>query len=126
MQLDEDYGNYALDGYATNDNNIRVNRRPDNFALNIVVRFGDKYIGFYKNNYVDDGVDIFHCEFINNFSATRNVYAFNFEDMVKRSQLFTRDDKSKFYRFRLALSRNLVTFSSPAVYYMIIEIYKYL
>ena len=126
LQLDEDYGHYALDGYATNDNNIRVNRKPDNFALNIVVRFGDKYIGFYKNNYVDDGVDIFHCEFINNFSANRNVYAFNFEDMVKRSQLFTRDDKSKFYRFRLALSRNLVTFSSPAVYYMIIEIYKYL
>lgn len=126
LRLDEDYGHYALDGYATNDEHIRISKKPLNFSLSIVVRFGDKYIGFFKNNYVDDLVDIFHCEFITNFSANRNVYAFNFEDMVKRSQLFTREDKSKFYRFRVALSRNLVTFSSPAVYYMVVEIYKYL
>lgn len=126
LRLDEDYGNYALDGYATNDESIRLGEKPKNYSLNIVVKFGDKYIGFYKNNYVDDGVDMFYCEFITNFSTNRSIYAFNFEDMVKHSQLFTRDDKSKFYRFRLALSRNLVTFSSQAVYYMIIEIYKYL
>ena len=126
LRLDEDYGNYALDGYATNDENIRIGRRPNNFKLNIVVKFGDKYIGFFKNNYVEDLADIFHCEFIDNFSNNRQIYTFNFEDMVRQSQLFTRDDKSRFYRFRLALSRNLVTFSSPAVYYMIIEIYKYL
>lgn len=126
LRLDEDYGNYALEGYATNDNNIRIGRRPNNFSLNLVVKFQDKYIGFFKNNYVEDLCDIFHCEYITNFSANRNIFAFEFSDMVKRTQLFTREDKSRFYRFRVALSRNLVTFSSPAVYYMIVEIYKYL
>lgn len=126
LRLDEDYGNYALDGYATNDEAIRIGEQPKNFTLNMIVKFGEKYIGFFKNNYVDDLMDIYHCRFIDNFSSNRNVFAFNFEDMVRSTQLFTRDDKSRFYRFRVALSRNLVTFSSPAVYYMIIEIYKYL
>lgn len=126
MQLDEDYGNYALEGYNINDNSIRISDRPRNFSLDIVVRFNNYYIGFYKNNFAEDRVDIFHCEIIKDFSLTRRVFAFEFSDMVKRTQLFTRDDKSKFYRFRLAIGRNLVTFSSPEVYYMVVEIYKYL
>ena len=126
MQLDEDYGKYALEGYNMNDNSIRISSRPRNFSLDIVVKFNKYYIGFYKNNFVEDRVDIFHCEIIKDFSDTRKVFAFEFTDMVKRTQLFTRDDKSKFYRFRLAIGRNLVTFSSPEVYYMVVEIYKYL
>lgn len=126
MKLDEDYGAYALDGYAVNDNSIRISERPMNFSLDIVVRFNNYFIGFYKNNFADAGVDVFHCEYVKDFSNERKVFAFEFADMVKRTQLFTRDDKSKFYRFRLAVGRNLVTYSSPEVYYMVVEIYKYL
>lgn len=126
MKLDEDYGKYALDGYAVNDNHIRVSRRPPGFSLNIVIKIDNHYIGFFKNNYVEYGIDIFHCEYISDFSKNRNVYAFDFSDMVRNTQLFTREDKSKFYRFRLAVGRNLVTYSNAEVYYLVTEIYKFL
>ena len=125
-KLDEDYGNYALDGYATNDNHIRVAKKPDRFTLHLIVRFEDKYIGFYKNNYVEDLADIYHCEVVKDFSKDRRVFVFDFSDMIRGTQLFTRDDKDKFYRFRMAVGRNLVTYSSAEVYYKVTEIYKYL
>ena len=125
-KLDEDYGNYALDGYATNDNHIRVAKRPDRFTLHLIVRFDDKFIGFYKNNYVEDLADIYHCEVVKDFSKDRRVFVFDFSDMIRGTQLFTRDDKDKFYRFRMAVGRNLVTYSSAEVYYKVTEIYKYL
>lgn len=125
-KLDEDYGNYALDGYATNDNHIRQGKRPDRFTLHLVVRYNDKFIGFYKNNYVEDLADLYHCEFVKDFSKERRVFVFDFNDMIRGTQLFTRDDKDKFYRFRLAVGRNLVTYSSAEVYYIVTEIYKYL
>lgn len=124
-EFDEDYSNYAVEGSAINDVDIRVRvQRPQNYSLQFVFRFNGKYIAIFKNNFYDLD-DKFFCEFMspNDIGKRRDIYCFDFEDLVNRTALVSREDMLKFNRFKTAVRRRGVEFQSVDVYYFIKEIY---
>lgn len=124
FKFDEDYANYALDGQAVNDNNIKLGKIPKNFELNFVVKVEDKYIGIFKNRYIDILQDQYYVKFVTEISVSRTIYCFEFTEMVERSILISIDERMKLQRFKEAVRRRLVSFEDINVYYYVEEIYK--
>lgn len=123
-QFDEDYSDYALEGMAVNDRNIRLSELPKNFYLSFVFRVNGKIIGVFQNNYVDDLEDRFFCKFLDEVSARRTIYCFDFGEMVDRTILISIDERCKLQRFKEAIRKRLVSFEDINVYYYIEEVYK--
>lgn len=125
-KFDEDYSNYALDGKAINDSNIKLGKMPMNYSLKWIFRANKKYISVYQNKYIDNLCDMYFCKFEDTIGSRRDVYCYDFNELVDRCAIISREDKEKFARFKRALQRNLVTFENIAVYYIIIEIYNFI
>ena len=123
-QFDEDYNSYALEGCAVNDRNIRLNKLPPNFELNFVIRIDGKYVGIFKNNYIDDFEDRYFCRFLDEVGARRTIYCFDFSEMVSRSILMSIDDRSRLHKFKEAMRKSLIAFEDINVYYYCVEVFK--
>lgn len=122
---DDYYKQYALDGKATNDSNIRLGNQPKNFSLRFVFRFNRKILGIFSaNDYNEDTK--FYVEEISEFSASRVSYCFDFEELVERTIVVSLDERLKFQRFKEAFRKRLVVFHDINCYYYIEEIYKQL
>ena len=123
-KFDEDYNQYAVEGTAINDANIRLGKLPQNFALQFVFRYQGKYIGIFKNQMIDEMNDRYFCNFITQVSMKRTSYCFDFEDMLEKTTLMSLDERTKLGRYKTAMRRNLVSFEDINVYYYCVEIYK--
>ena len=123
-QFDEDYSNYALDGQAVNDKNIKLGKLPRNFYLSFVLKMTGKYIGIFQNNYLNDLEDKYFCKFLDEVSARRTIYCFEFEEMVERSILMSLDERCKLQRYKEAMRKRNVLFEDINVYYYMEEVYK--
>ena len=123
-KFDEEYGDYALEGSAINDKNIRISDLPMNYQLQFVLRYNGKNIGIFKNNYIEDLCDKYFCSFLDDVSAKRTIYCFDFQDMVDKSILLSLDEREKLQRFKDAMRKRFVVFKDINVYYFIEEIYK--
>ena len=123
-KFDEDYNQYALEGMAVNDKNIRLAKQPKNFYLSFVLKMAGKYIGIFQNNYLEDLEDMYFCKFLDEVSTRRCIYCFEFEEMVDRSILMSIDERMKLQRFKNAMRKRLVSFEDINVYYYIEEAYK--
>ena len=123
-QFDEEYNQYALEGCAVNDKDIKLATLPRNFYLSFVVKIMGKYIGIFQNNYIDDMQDKYFCKFLDEVSARRAIYCFEFEEMVEHSILMSIDERMKFKRFKDAVRKRDVSFEDINVYYYIEEVYK--
>ena len=125
-QFDNSYTKYAFDGVNINDQNIIVQEdKPQNFALAFVFRISGKYVGIYRNNdYLDDGIN-YYAEFINEttISKKRNIYCFDFEELVERTCMLSIDDRYKFQKIKDAMRRRMIAFASIECYYLVEEIY---
>ena len=82
-RFDEDYNQYALEGSAVNDRNIKLGKLPKNFYLQFVLRVDGKNIGIFKNNYIDDLKDDFYCCYLDRVSVDRCIYCFDFQEMIE-------------------------------------------
>ena len=123
-QFDEEYNQYALEGTAINDRNIKLDRLPKNFYLEFVLRVQGKNIGIFKNNYVEDLQDNYFCKFLDEVSARRTIYCFDFDDMMDRTILMSINERGKLQRFKESIRKRLVSFEDVNVYYYIEEVYK--
>ena len=123
-RFDEDYSQYALEGCAVNDRNIKLGRLPINFSLSFVLKMSGKFIGIFQNNYIEHMEDRFFCKFLDEVSARRTIYCFEFEEMLERSILVSLDERMKLQRFKEAVRKRLVSFEDINVYYYIEEVYK--
>lgn len=123
-KFDEEYSNYAVEGCAVNDKNIRLGKQPRNFYLSFVLKMGGKFIGIFQNNYMESLEDRFFCKFLDEVSARRTIYCFEFEEMVDRSILMSMDERMKLKRYKEAMRKRLVTFEDINVYYYMEEVYK--
>lgn len=123
-KFDEEYNNYAVEGCATNDTNIKLGNQPKNFSLAFIFRMSGKYIGIFRNNYVDDLEDIFFCKFLDEVSARREAYCFDLEEMMERTILISISERMKLQRFKEAFRKRMVSFENINVYYYLEEVYK--
>ena len=123
-KFDEEYSNYAVDGQAVNDSNIKLGTLPRNFYLSFVIKMNRKYVGIFQNNYIEDMEDKFFCKFLDEVSARRTIYCFEFEEMLERSILVSMDERYKLQRFKEAMRKRLVSFEDINVYYYCEEVYK--
>lgn len=126
-QFDNAYTRYAFYGESVLDSNINVERKmPNNFSLSIVVKISDKYIGIYKSNDYSLPSCYFYSKFIdsNVLNKNRDIYAFDFRDMVNGTSLLTSFDRLKFSMFKSAFAKRQVVYSSIEVYYLLEEIYN--
>ena len=123
-RFDEDYNSYALEGCAVNDSNIKLAKLPKNFYLQFVFRIQGKNVGIFRNNYVDDLKDDYFVKFLDNVSARRTSYCFDFNDMIERTILISFDERMMFQRFKEAFRKRTISFEDINCYYFIEEIYK--
>lgn len=123
-QFDDEYSEYALEGCAINDRNIKLATLPKNFYLSFVLKMNGKYIGIFQNNYINDLEDRFFCKFLDEVSAKRSIYCFEFEEMVERSILMDREEREKLQRFKNSMRKRTTSFEDINVYYYMEEVYK--
>lgn len=123
-KFDEEYNQYAVEGTAINDANIKLGKLPLNFSLQFVFIYQRKYIGIFRNNITDDLSDRFFCKFIDQVSMRRTSFCFDFEDMMEKATLMSYEERQRLSRFKTGMRRNLVSFEDINVYYYCVEIYK--
>lgn len=123
-KFDEEYADYAVEGQAVNDTNIKIGTLPRNFHLSFVIRMEGKFIGIFQNNYVEDLEDRFFCRFLDEVSARRTVYCFDFSEMLERSVLVSIDERMRLKRFKESMAKRMVSFEDVNVYYYMEEVYK--
>ena len=124
-KFDEDYSAYALDGVAMNDRNIKVvSKQPMGYSLRYVFRIANKFIGVYRNNYLIDHEDKYWCSPVDTPSARRQVWCFDFGELIERVSLISQEERIALSHFKSAMRRRNISFSSIEVYYYIEEIYN--
>ena len=123
-RFDEDYNQYALEGCAVNDRNIKLGKLPKNFYLQFVLRVDGKNIGIFKNNYIDDLKDDFYCGYLDRVSVDRCIYCFDFQEMIERTILVSFDERMMLQRFKEAFRKRAISFENINIYYYLEEIYK--
>lgn len=125
-QFDNAYTKYAFDGININDQNIIVQEeKPQNFALAFIFKISGKYIGIYRNNIFNEFGINYYGEFldISVISKKRNIFCFDFEELVERTCMLSPDDKYKFQKIKDAMRRRMIAFESIECYYLMEEIY---
>ena len=125
-QFDEDYSEYALEGVAMNDRHIRLSSLPKDFYLQYVLRYEETEIGVFKNRGLGNDDMRFFIKEVKGYSKNRNVWCFDFEDLVGNSALLSYEDRLRFSSLKKALAKNKVAFETIPIYYLIVEIYKFI
>ena len=122
-KFDKDYTDYALEGKAVNDRNIRIAPFPKNYRLKFVFRITGKNIGVFENNEWDIN-DRFYCKVVDEVSVSRTIYCFDFSDLIENSIVMSLDERIKIQKFKDSFRKRAVVFEDIHVYYFIEEIYK--
>ena len=122
-QFDESYKMYAFDGLAVNDMNIRLGSLPPRYQLKFIVRINDTNIGIFKNDFFTDKEDKYFCKEVMAFSNDRQIFTFNFTDVINKSVLVGLEERRRLENFRNAFRKRQVVFSNVNVYYLIEEVY---
>lgn len=125
-QFDNAYTKYAFDGVNINDQNIIVQeQKPQNYALAFIFKISGKYIGIYRNNIFNEYGLNYYGEFldISVISKKRNIFCFDFEELVEHTCMLSPDDKYKFQKIKDAMRRRMIAFESIECYYLMEEIY---
>ena len=126
-KFDEDYNSYALEGTAINDKDIKVNPKlPQNYFLRYCFKVGDKYLGIYQNNYFSLDDDNYYCGILNNISKYRNIYCFDFNDLVEGTQILSREERFSFSRLKDSIRRRRISYQDINTYYLLLEVYEQL
>lgn len=123
-QFDEEYNQYALEGCAVNDKNIKVGKLPPNYHLQFVIRIDNKNIGIFRNNYLDMLRDDYYCKELDIVSARRVSFCFDFQDMIDRTILVGMEERMMLQRFKDAFRKRAVSFENINIYYYLEELYK--
>lgn len=126
-QFDNSYTRYAFGGINVNDENIQVvKQRPEGFALKFLFRIESKYIAIYRNNdYTNTEGILYYATFIDvdSVSRKRDIYCFDFTELVDRTSLLSIDDRWRFSKLKGAMRERQIVFSSIECYYLCEEIF---
>lgn len=126
-QFDNSYTRYAFGGQNINDENIIVQKqKPQGFALKFLFRMEGKFIAIYRDNdYTNlEGIN-YYATFIDidSVSRKRDIYCFDFNELVERTSLLSIDDKWRFSKLKNAMRERKIAFNSIECYYLCEEIF---
>lgn len=125
---DEDsiYAKYALDGMPVNDSNIRIMPHcPSGYALQCAFAIDGKLIGAFVSKDWESDL-IYWLGFIDSVGNRKDVFAFDFKDLVDRSRLIGPNDRNALSRLRSAIRNRQVAFDGVECDYAIEEIFNQL
>lgn len=124
-KFDEEYQDYALEGIAINDKNIRISSLPRKYHLRYVLLVGERYIGVYANpNYSES--DRFHACYVDLSVLSRNraIYCFSIEELVERTSVISSEERFMLQVLKTAMRTRAITFEDINCYYLMLEVYK--
>lgn len=124
-QFDESYKKYAFYGQAVNDSQFIVDPvRPDKFYLRYVFRVNNRYLHIWCNNNDDYHIDCkYFIEAKADTSATRKIYAIDFNNLVQNTRLITTQLKILFLRLKQAIAARQCVFNSIEAGYLAEALY---
>ena len=124
-QFDDSYSDYALEGIAINDKNIRLGTLPRKFYLKYVFSLQGRMIGVYASSDYSNPIK-FHCRYvdINELSKNRNVYCFSIEELVERTMVISSEERFMLMFFKDGMRMRKVSFEDINIYYLMLEVYK--
>ena len=128
-EFDAEYKDYAFDGRAIQDANIRIiENQPRGFGLDFVFKLHGKYLGVYHG--FNQELELFYWTQLidpKEISLRRDIVVFDFGEMVNRSVLNSSiNGKKKYYFLKQAIERRQIAFSNISASYMMEEIYQQL
>lgn len=126
-KFEDAYTRYALEGQAINDSNVwLMDARPNGYALDFAMRIEGKTLGIYRRNPLLEGdlPDYYVEELPPGTGSSRQVYCFEFADLMGGSRLVSATDRNRLAHFRLSVGRHAVAFKTLACDYLIEEIYS--
>ena len=119
------YTRYALKGQAINDENIKVwPKVPANYKLDFVIAAEGKFLGVYYNSNYGNYENSYYVGYVDNVGSRRNIYCFDFKDLVARSVLFSSEDRRRFQLFKSSVRSRMVAYQSLECDYLVEEIYN--
>ena len=122
LGLDSSYDNYALEGYAINDNNIKIiQKQPYAFALNYVFKVNDEYIYIYKGN--DENFS-FWVDTKKENATSKPVFTFDLYNVNEGTTIPPGDMYNIFYPLKRALMCYKVAFVNITAYYLLETVYN--
>ena len=124
LEFDDEYKKYAFDGTAINDENIKVGKFKNNFALRHIFRVENQYLGIFQNMLPSYDEDKFFCKIIDNWNKDRKIYVFDFEDLINGCLMLNNDEKLRFKIFKNAMRRRQVSFEDVNSFYIAQEIFN--
>ena len=123
FKFDEDYSKYALEGQAVQDANIKISPFPNGYKLQFVFKYDNIFIGIYRNmNYNEN--DKFYAKEVSQNLINRDIYCFDFADMIKGSVLIGLDERLRLRIFKDAVRTMSISFENVNLYYIIKEVYS--
>lgn len=127
LGADSTYKDYALRGLNVNDNGFRILQdMPLGYRLKHLIRINSKTIGIWENTNWSDRESRLYCCYVSAVSKYRDIFVFEFNDMVGKSVLFSATERMQFAHLREAVRKNRVQYANIEIAYMIQEIYTYL
>ena len=123
------YRRYALLGDNIQDERLRITETlPSGYYLDMLIYIEGKTYGIYQNGDYLDFDNRFWVGVMDEsrISKRRAVYAFDFKDMAEKTILYSREEKNKFSRLRMAMRNNAVEYQTIESAYTLEEIYTVL
>lgn len=125
--FDTDFFQYAIKGVAINDKNIRiVEQQPQNFYLSCAFAYNNMILGLYRNRNFSSDLRFWVQEIKIDDVNKRNLFCFDFKDLVDGARLFSRTERDRFVGLISAMRFRKVGFASLDCSYAFEEIYQYL
>ena len=131
-QFDDSYTKYAFDGSAINDLNIPISKiKPDYFQLLYCFIYEGKTLGVYKYNGSLPPVGgsksfVYWIGQVTDEGERRQVFCFDFSDLVSGSVIISVADKKMFQSLKLYIGKRRVIFQDLATNYAIEDIFSQL
>lgn len=105
-----------MEGSFVNDNNYIIDpKQPQGFQLRWVFRFSGHYIGVFRgtggNEFMDDYDNTWWITIMDDWAGSRNVLAFDFDNLISGSSLVLPEDKVPLSILKRAIARRQVSYA---------------
>lgn len=113
------WAKYAIEGEAVNDSNVRLIDKPVDYAMETSIIVEGRFYAIWR--YVGFGYPdpMYYVSREDKIGKRREIYAFDFKDLIAHSRLYSKEDKFYLSRFKRAIQRRSVGYQSLECAYTI-------